>query len=346
MTIRESFEMQAEAARLLGSPFLAQLMQVCADRITPDTAVARRLIDWTGDTTYRGDSVPLRFAGALHRLVLTGLCPELGRVWPPAKVDDDTLWNSVQTSMHVQGNQIDEWLDNAPQTNEIRRSVALIPAFHIIAHETGLPLVLSELGCSAGLNLLCDHFRLDTRKKSYGPKDAQIALAPEWKGPAPEPASLMVADRAGVDMSPFDLSDESDRLRLLSYLWPDQPERMINTAKAIEIFRDVRPHIERSDAIDWLKTRLDQPIPGKTHVIFHTVAWQYFPKEKQQLGEKLLQIAGARATEDAPLARVSMEGEGGSKAATLRLTMWPGGDTRVLAQVDFHGRWVEWTDAL
>ena len=345
MSIHESFEMQAEAGRILGSPFLEQLMHLCAERLTAETAVARRMISWPGDTSYRGDSVPLRFAGALHRLVLTGICPELGSVWPPAKVDDDRLWRAVETAMHVQGSQIDDWLDNAPQTNEIRRSVALIPAFHMIAQETGLPLTLSELGCSAGLNLLADQYKLDLGKISFGPDDATVNLTPEWKGPLPNPADLFVADRAGVDMSPFDLTDEADRLRLLSYLWPDQPERMTNTAKAIEIFRQIQPNIEKADAIAWLEQRLAQPMPGKAHVVFHTVAWQYFPHERQKHGEELLKMAGARATADAPLARVSMEGENGAKAATLRLTTWPGGLSRVLGQVDFHGRWVEWSYA-
>ena len=31
-----------------------------------------------------------------------------------------------------------------------------------------------------------------------------------------------------------------------------------------------------------------------------------------------------------------------SPPAALRLTLWPGGEERLIARVDFHGRWAEW----
>lgn len=55
----------------------------------------------------------------------------------------------------------------------------------------------------------------------------------------------------------------------------------------------------------------------------------------------LLAAAGAKARADCPLAHLAMEADGG-KGAGLRLTLWPGGETYLLARVDFHGRWVEW----
>ena len=84
------------------------------------------------------------------------------------------------------------------------------------------------------------------------------------------------------------------------------------------------------------------PLPGHLHLIFHTVAWQYFPAATKERGEALLAAAGARATHEAPLARLAMEADGTTPGAALTLTLWPGGRVIALGRVDFHGRWVDW----
>ena len=45
-------------------------------------------------------------------------------------------------------------LDSAPQTNEVRRSAVLIEAGHWLTARCGLPLMQSDMGASAGLNLV------------------------------------------------------------------------------------------------------------------------------------------------------------------------------------------------
>ena len=95
--------------------------------------------------------------------------------------------------------------------------------------------------------------------------------------------------------------------------------------------------------MDWLAQRLAQPQPGALHLVFHTVAWQYFPAATQARGAALLAAAGACATADAPLARLAMEGDStGLPGAALTLDLWPGGQRIALGRVDFHGRWVDW----
>lgn len=233
-------------------------------------------------------------------------------------------------------------LGSPPQTNEIRRSAAIIPALHLIAQHTGLPLCLSELGASAGLNLLCDRFRLDLPEQTYGPRDSGIVLQPDWTGPAPPVSQLRVTDRAGVDLNPIDTNVQAYTLRLMSYLWPDQRGRMASTHKALELARSSRLELTADDAINWLGPRLTQPRQNQTHVVFHTIAWQYFSASRQTQGARLLAKAGGRATSSAPLAHLSMEADATPGSAALALTLWPGGQTRLLARVDFHGRWVQW----
>ncbi len=342
MTPREAFESQAISCATLGSPFMERLMTLCADRLTDDTGVGHRVLNWAGNPHSSADSVPLRLAGGLHRLALSGAAPELAAHYPPNQVDDDALWDAVIDALVAHQDALLVSLQSAPQTNEVRRSVALIPAFHLIARETGLPLWLSELGASAGLNLHNDSFRLIAGATNYGPPDAIVTLHPDWQGPAPEPAQLSVADRAGVDLRPFDLTDADQKLRLLSYLWPDQPERAAITRAAIDLSLADPPALSAGDAIDWLETRLTAQPEGTAHVVHNTVAWQYFPAEAQARGRDLLNAAGKQATPERPLAHVAVEADGG-RGAGLTLQTWPGGDIRPLARVDFHGRWIEWT---
>ncbi|NJR13859.1 MAG: DUF2332 family protein [Phyllobacteriaceae bacterium] len=66
----DAFQRQSEACEALGSPFTAQLCRRIASVGLPQGAVHQRLTHWPGDVTSKGDSVPLRVAGALHRLAL------------------------------------------------------------------------------------------------------------------------------------------------------------------------------------------------------------------------------------------------------------------------------------
>ena len=43
-----------------------------------------------------------------------------------------------------------------------------------------------------------------------------------------------------------------------------------------------------------------------------------------------------------PFECIALVLQGGGGDAVLRLTIWPGGETRQLAACDHHGRWIEW----
>ncbi len=338
--IRDAFRTQSRACAGLGSPFMGRLMALCADRLAPGAGVADRVLDWPGDVGPSADSVPLRLAGALHGLVRDRADAELAAVYPPAEAPDDALWAAVEAAMARHEARLLRWLDSPPQTNEVRRSAALLAAAAWVAGRFPLPFVLSELGASAGLNLSLDRFTLDAGGARLGADDSPVQLAPEWRGPSPQPHPLRVTDRAGVDLNPLDPHLPADRLRLLAYLWPDQPERLHLTEAAIAM---AGPRPDRGDAADWLEARLAIPRPGQVHMVYHTIAWQYFPRGTQARCRAALESAGARATAEAPLAHVAMEADGTSGSAALSATLWPGGERRDLARVDFHGRWIAWT---
>jgi PTH1 family peptidyl-tRNA hydrolase len=167
-----------------------------------------------------------------------------------------------------------------------------------------------------------------------------VRLDPEWRGPRPPEAAINVIDRRGVDIAPLDPHDPDDALRLTSYLWPDQPWRIERAQAAIKLCDAT---VDKGDACDWLEQRLKKQWPGAIHMVTHTVAWQYFPEATRARCLTALEEAGARATREAPLARLSVEGdERKGEGAPIELTIWPGARSIKLGRVDFHGRWVDW----
>ncbi|MEZ5751890.1 MAG: DUF2332 family protein [Paracoccaceae bacterium] len=335
--LARAFRDQARSCAALGSPFMERLCTLLADMLQPDTPLTRRLFDWQGDLGPSGHSVPLRLCGALHALRLGGDAT-LDRVYPPAVPAEAELRTAIEATLQRHAAFIDRFIDSPPQTNEIRRSGALIAMGHWLAARHPMPMVFSELGASAGLNLLWDRIALDLGNTRRGPADAVLVLRPDWTGAPPPVANIRVAERAAVDLSPIDVSDPAQEQRLLAYLWPDQPHRLMMTRAAIAAHP---PLPQKGDAVDWLETRL-VPRPEHLHVIWSTVAWQYLPAESRERGQHLIEEAGARATANAPLAWFTYEADGQSPGAALTLRLWPGNLTIAMGRADFHGRWIDW----
>ncbi|MCV6584699.1 MAG: DUF2332 domain-containing protein [Marinibacterium sp.] len=339
MTLRAAFRAQAASCAALGSPFMERLLTGLAEHWPEGGAVGRYFATFTGDLGSHGASLPLRLAGGLHALVLSGQDPDLAACYPPHACDDDSLIRAALGAMARHGDALVAWCATPPQTNEVRRSAAVIPAAHLLTQRFGLPLICSELGASGGLNLMWDRYALDLGGQRLGPDDPALTLAPECRGQTPAICTPQVAERRGVDLNPLNAHHPDDALRLRSYLWPDQAHRMALTDAAIAV-QDAA--VDRDDAIDWLERRLATPHPGHLHLIYHTVVWQYLPDPLQARGSALIQAAGAAATDTAPLAWLSMEGDGQAYGAALTLRIWPKGETLSLGRADFHGRWIDW----
>ena len=344
MSVRGAFRAQARVCERMGSPFTARLCALIAERLAPGDPVADRVLGWPGDPSNRSDALPLRLAGALHGLVIEGKDAGLAATYPPqdGAATDDALWAAVAAAFAAHGPGILRRLEGPPQTNETQRCAALAPGFLTVAALTGLPLATSELGASAGLNLIWDRFAYTFGATSWGDPAAPVVIAPDWQGPPPPLPPAVVAERAGCDRAPPDLAREADRLRLLSFVWADQTAHKLRTAAAIELARAAGVRVAAADAPDWIAARLAEPRPGRAHVVYHSIVWQYLGQPAQDRVRASLDAAGARATARAPLAWLRMEGDGAAPSAAITLTLWPGRETRLLGRADFHGAWVEW----
>ncbi len=343
--VRTAFRDQAEACRRLGSPFTARLCALCAERLDPAQGrAAARVLAWPDDPSARGAAVPLRFAGALHALVLSGRAPELAAVYPPAAPDDDAaLWRALLDALAAHDGFVHDWLDSPPQTNEVQRASALFAGLAQVAAQVRKPLVLSEIGSSAGLNLNLDRYAYRLGGRTLGRADSPVRLEPEWQGPAPPGAPVTVAERAGCDLNPLDATDPEHALRLAAFVWPDQGARLARLRAALEIAAAHPPPLARADAVDWIAARLATARPGHCHVILHSIALQYLPPVARAAVTAEIQRALHAAPPEAPVAWLRMEGDDRRPGAALSLATSAVPGPVELARVDFHGRWLVWS---
>lgn len=337
-TVRAAFRTQAEWCRRLDAPFTADVCDALASGLDRTTAVGRRVLDWPGEPVT--DALALRLTGGLNALVRSGELGELAMFYPP----HPATGLAPALARALADSRLLPWLDTAPQTNEVARSGVLMPGLLTVAAATGLPLALFELGASAGLNLRLDRYAYRLGTLATGPADAPLTIAPEWHGPPPPRGEVRIASRRGVDLSPVDLTDTEARERLLAYVWPEQSERLHRLEAAIAAFVADPVALDRADAADWVEAEV-RTAAGAATVVFHSIAWHYFPAATAARIAAHFVTTGASATVDAPLAwlRFEFDSIAAGTAPALRLALWPGGEDRLLAHAGPHGASVTWS---
>lgn len=341
-TIAAHFASQADACERLGSPFTARLCRLLVGIVDDTTRTGRRILGWQGNPA--ADALALRICGGLHRLVIEHREPALAATYPPHAMDEAALSAAVTGALVRHDAELFAALDSAPQTNEIARSAMLLPGFLTIARETGLPLALCEIGSSGGLNLLLDRFFYRYGEQTYGDPASPVHIAPDLRSQAlPLEGRLDILSRHGCDIAPVDVSQAEGRTRLRSYVWADQTARLERLDGAMTLAARHPFSLEKADAAAFVKRQIANRPAGATFVLFHSIMWQYMPRETKDAILATLDEEGGRASIDAPIARLRMEPRDPKDGwATLSLTTWPGGETRRLAKCDFHGRWIEW----
>jgi hypothetical protein len=345
LVVREAFAEQAAWCVRLASPLTAMLCDLLGRKLDRSTLVGRRVLDWPGEPSSAGDGLPLRLTGGLHALVRQGRLPALARLYPPAPLPEpEVLWQALVDALHDADAELSEWLDRTPQTNEVGRSAALMSGLLVLAAQHDLPVALYELGASAGLNLMLDRYGYRFGTRQAGDPTSALILRPEWEGAPPPAGRVSVLRRRGVDLHPIDITKAEDRERLSAYVWPDQQVRVANLAASIAIALAEPPRIDQADAADWIEANLSvDPEPGVVRVITHTIAAQYFPAEVRTRIMTHIGRVGAAARPDAPVAWLRYEIEPShNNLPTLRLTVWPRGEEKILAHGHPHGKTIRW----
>jgi len=338
-SIREAFRLQAQHCHAAGSPLTAEVVAALADILDHRTRTGARILDWTGDPIV--DALPLRIAGGLNALARSGKEERLTRYYTVRDLEAHPVLRQV---IEKWDDWLYPWLDEPPQTNEVARAGALWPAMLEIARRFGPDMEWIEIGTSAGLNLNMDRFGYRLGDTVSGDRLSAVQISPKWTGASPQPASVTICDRVGIDLNPLDPTDPIIVDRMLAYIWPDQPDRLARAEAAIRVAQANPPPIVKGDATALLAPLLAEPqSEGRTRVIFHSVVLQYFPAEARAKVRDLIEAAGARADAARPLAWVSMEFPDKATEAHITLRCWPGeAAPELLATAHPHGAWVNW----
>ncbi|HTN81685.1 MAG TPA: DUF2332 domain-containing protein, partial [Acidimicrobiales bacterium] len=221
----------------------------------------------------------------------------------------------------------------------------------------GAPLALLDVGCSAGLNLFCDRYRLDYgRAGATGPSDAAVQIRCDVVGGAPLIAPILptISARTGLDRAPVDLHDPDQSRWQLACSWPDTG-RLDRTRLALEEALRGSPTVVRGDAVESVEALVVGLPAAATAVVITTWVVAYFsPEQRAGFREAL-----ARASMSRPVAWVSGESHGvvdlipsagvqfdanGLEWSVLGLVTFRGGepDAELLGYVHPHGSALDW----
>lgn len=340
-TTLEVITFQAGECGRAGSPLYERILSGVADDLRAG-GISAEVLDGRDDDPF-GSALALRLLGAVHRLVLDGRAPDLAALYPSVGGDptNGDPAATFLTAMRRNRDEVARRLVDGVQTNEVGRSAVLVGGYAEVARRTGLPLRVLEVGASAGLNLRFDHFAYDTGSQVAGDAASPVRFEGVWEGPPPLlPQHFDIAERRGCDRNPLDATTDEGGKVLLSYVWPDQRERIALLAAAIEVARRVPVVLDVADAADWTAARLDEQGVGMASVVVHSIMLQYLPALRRRRFRAAIEHAGQKATVGAPVAWLRMEPAG--DRAELRLTMWPGGAEELLATAGYHGRPIWW----
>ena len=344
-SVAEAILWQADHAENAGAPATARVVRALLTVLETDTATGRRMANWRGLTL--ADAMPLRVAGGLHALFLTGEEPRLGEIYAGLMTDQGLVDAMVTDAVRKFDHMLLPWLDGPPQTNEAGRSAGVMAALLWLSGRLGPKFALNEIGASAGINTMMGRFHFYLGGVQAGPSQSEMRIAPEWRGLPPTANPVEIVSARGCDLGPMDLTDPAQALRLKAYVWPDATERMVRMDAAIALASQAPPDLVQQDAAAFVADMLaQQQEPGVTRVLFHTVMWQYMPNATCDAITAAMETAGAAATSERPLAWIKAETNRATFTQECRVRYWPGGAEEVLlGEAHPHGAWVDWQGA-
>ena len=345
-------EWQAEHAAINHAPCTARIIRALPKVIEGNSACGRRMASWAGLTLK--DAMPLRIAGGLHYLLLSGTDDRLARVYSGQITDQAQVDRIVCELIEAYDTILLPWFDGPPQTNEAGRSASIMAGLLWLADRVHPNFDLFEIGASAGVNTMLERYRFRLGTSEVGPEDSPMRIEPEWRGeagsPPRPPSDFAIRTVEACDIAPIDLTDEASALKLKSYVWPDAPGRMARIDAAVQLANENPLSLIKMDAAEFVTAQLAKPQEaGTTRAMFHSIMWQYLPDSSQETITAAMVEAGGRATCEKPLAWVALETDPKTFRHELRVRFWTGnegdGAVHLLGFAHPHGAWVEWVGA-
>ncbi len=339
----DAIDVQARACLSLGSTMYHDLLlSIRSDYLA--SGITYKLLHGVSERPLH-DATPLRLLGALHRIVLKGLDPHLAQHYESVGGSPSlTLSTDALAAIESHFDEVSLALHQHVQTNEPGRSLCHLAVSHWLSHLGIRKFALLEVGASAGLTMSFDRYRITTPFGVVGNATSSLELPNSWVEedfPFHHDPAQCVA-RRGVDVSPIDVTTDDGVYKLLSFVWPDQHERLGRLRAAIEITR-VAPHSIDTASVDtWLPQQLHSHRAQPT-MVFHSIVWQYLGPRVQNTMRDALASYGKTASSDTPLLWVRMEPAG--HVADIQATIWDGSPQPQqwhLGTIGYHGQSLRW----
>jgi hypothetical protein len=340
--VREAIAWQASHAERADAPITGRIVRAELAILDTPTELARRMAGWPGLSLE--DAMPLRVAGGLHWLHLSGAEARLAPIYR-GEVADQAAIDEIVAAVTIEWDaKLVPWLDHPPQTNEAGRSSSIMAGLLWLSQRLGPRFEMNEIGASAGVNTMIERYRYDLGGVEVGPADSPLRLKPDWRGPPPPTGEIEIVAIRGCDVAPVNLGDPGEALRLKAYVWTDAQERMGRIEAAARLAAEKPPILEREDAGRFVEERLAAAQDAEvTRVLYHSVMWQYLPETTRRAITAAMEQAGARAPTERPLAWVRLETNRETFRHELSVRYWPGGEEPVtLSEAHPHGAWIEW----
>jgi hypothetical protein len=252
----------------------------------------------------RGAVIHLRLLAGVFRLVLTGRAPQLVRFYPclGGTAPASRAWLVMREVIGAHIEEMHAALAIPPQTNEVGRSAALLAGlFDLVAASGVRHIRLLELGASAGLNLLVDHYAYRGDSWQFGFSESKLQFVDPIDGPV-QAEQFVITDRAGCDLHPVDASTVEGRLLLTSFVWPFDLHRHERLRSALTVAAMHPVQIDKAAASSWLPQALAAD-KGSLPVVWHSITQMYWPIEEVMAVENILMSYGAQHR----MGEVSME---------------------------------------
>lgn len=208
-----------------------------------------------------GQARPILLLAALHDLVLARPDVPAARWYPSVTggpVPDGDPWPDVRATALAHADHLRRVIaSRGTQTNEANRAVhvgALVA--QAAADVPDVPVVLLEMGASAGLLLALDRYRIEVGEPGSpgaavlgDPASGVVTQGELREGSVQGLALPRVVGRVGLDLSPVRADDDAELRWLEACIWPDQPERLERFRAAVALVRADPPRLVRGDMV-------------------------------------------------------------------------------------------------
>jgi len=295
-----------------------------------------------------GERVPNLFFAAVHFLLLTGAQHPLSlwyRSLSGSRVPDEDLYPCFRSFCLAHQEEVRELISTRRvQTNEVRRSACLLPAFALVAQKSkSRPLSLVDIGTSAGLNLFWDHYAYHYGEllccgDMNSPVQIQCALRGNTLPPVFKALPKVIA-RSGIDLNPIDMRQPEEVLWQRALIWPEHAERARLLRRAIGILQQNPPTLIRGDGVDSLPAVMHSVSDDSVLCIIR-IFTQLSPASRHGLYSFIYEYGAKR---DVFLISAKQHGRDVSELHLLSIVDGVR-DEKCVAYFQNHGAWIEWLD--